>query len=310
MKRNEEIVSLSSEIMIDITEGRLPLHVILLKASRLSSILDMSKNVDLFEGWAKFAETNQFYVETFQASIDAAKDPNVSISSANPNEWVNGGFGGGVKGNTAERSYIRNTASKVVEFTADYRTKTYTFASRINQNWQFGHIAESVFEKKRKRVEPILERVFPDTAQRLNSIEQNLRSDNSEDWKNAVGSCRALLMDIADLLNPPKSTADKGRYINRLQDYISPKVASKTKRSLIKNHFEELKKRIEHTMDLTQAGSHQGRPAREDAEDVVLYTYLAVAELMQVYSQTIKSVDEETINAVEKKLDLPPKKKK
>lgn len=289
MKRNDEILQLSEEIMLDITEGRLPLYVILLKASRLSLLLDMPKNVDVFKEWAKYAEQNQFIVDTFRSNIESAKDPDVSVTSANPNEFVNGRFGGDNNGNTWERNNLRTEANKIVGFLARYRSETYNFVSGVNNNWQFGNIAQTIFEKKRKRVEPVLERIFPDTSQRLNSIEQNLQSSNSEDWKNAVSSCRALLMDIADLLNPPTTAEDKGKYINRLKDYVSPKIESTTKKKLVKTYFDELKARIEYTMDLTQGGAHQGRPVLNEAEDVVLNTYLVVAELMQVYTENNKT---------------------
>lgn len=285
MKRNDEIIQLSNEIMLDITEGRMPLYTVLLKASRLSLLLDLPKNVDLFKEWAKYAEQNQFVVDTFRSSMESAKDPDVSIASANPSEFVNGGFGSRQNGNTIERNYLRSEATKVVGYLAKYRTETYTFVSGVNSSWQFGNVAETIFDKKRKRVEPVLERIFPDTSQRLNSIEQNLRSTNPEDWKNAVSSCRALLMDIADIVNPAKDKDDKGKYINRLKDYVSPKVQSGTKKKLLKTYFDELKARIEYTMDLTQGSAHQSRPLLTEAEDVVLNTYLVIAELMQLYSE-------------------------
>lgn len=278
MKRNEEITQLSSEILLDITENRLPLHVILLKASRLSLLLDIPTNVSLFQNWSQYAEQNQFAIETYRDSLEAAKDPSISLSSANPNQYVSGGWG-----NTMERSGIRKDAQSRITVISSYRAKTYNFVLGIYTKWRFGGIAESIFEKKRKKAEPVLERIFPDTAQRLNSIEQNLTSTNPEDWKNATASCRALLMDIADILNPPKDKEDKGKYINRLKDYISPKVQSTTKKKLLKNYLDELKSRIEYTMDLTQAGSHQGRPVLSEAEDVVLNTYLVIAELMQIH---------------------------
>lgn len=96
-------------------------------------------------------------------------------------------------------------------------------------------------------------------------------------------------MDIADLLNPPTTAEDKGKYINRLKDYVSPKIESTTKKKLVKTYFDELKARIEYTMDLTQGGAHQGRPVLNEAEDVALNTYLVVAELMQVYTENNKT---------------------
>lgn len=280
MKRNEEILQLSYEVMVDITDNRLPLHNILLKASRLSLLLDIPNNVELFQGWSKYAEQSQFVLDSYTDNLASARDPDISISSANPNQHVYGS-----QGNIFERSGIRKEAQTRINYLSDYRAKTYNFALGIYSKWKFGNVAQGIFDKKRSRVEPILERIFPDTSQRLNSIEQNLLSTNPEDWKNAVASCRALLMDIADLLNPPKDATDKGKYINRLKDYVSPKVASGTKKRLLKTYFDELKARIEYTMDLTQAGAHQSRPVKEEAEDVVLHTYLIISELMQIYSE-------------------------
>lgn len=308
MKRNEEIAQLSYEIMLDITDSRLPLHNILLKASRLSLLLDIPSNVELFQTWAKYAEQNQFAIDAYRDNLASAKDPNVSVSSSNPNQYVMNN-----QGNIFERSGIRKDAQTRVANLSGYRTQTYNFALGVYNKWQFGSTAQSIFEKKRAKAEPVLERIFPDTSQRLNSIDQNLLSNNSEDWKNAVASCRALLMDIADLLNPPKDAADKGKYINRLKDYVSPKIASTTKKKLTKTYFDELKSRIEYTMDLTQSGSHQGRPLKDEAEDVVLHTYLVIAELMQIYAQEDKKErTEQLIKALEEQKDAKdqPKPKK
>lgn len=279
MKRNEEITKLSGDILTDITDERIPLHNILLKASRLALLLDMPDRVALFKDWAKSAEQYQFIISSYQANIEAAKDSDIFLSSANPNQFVVP-----THGNAMERMAIRNNASQTAEYLGSLRSETYNFALGIYQKWQFGNIAESIFEKKRRRVEPVLTKIFPDADQRLNSIELNINSTNPEDWKNAVASCRTLLMDIADILNPPEKPEDKQKYINRLKDFVSP-LESKTKGKLLKTYFEELKKRIEYTSNLTQGGAHKERPLLEEAEDVVLYTYLLIADLMEIHQQ-------------------------
>lgn len=278
MKRNEEIVRLAEEIMVDITDSRLPLHNILLKASRLSMLLSIAENVNLFKEWAKYAEQNLFVVDTFKSNIESAKDRNVSISSSNPDQYVFSDLG-----NYYERLTIRNDANQIVSNLAKYRTEAYNFAMGVYTKWKFGSIVETVFEKKRKKTEPVLREIFPDINQRLNSIEQNIRTNNPEDWENAVTSCRTLFMEIADVLNPPKNPEDKNKYMNRLKDYVSPIVKSKTKKKLLKSYLEETKKRIEYTSDLTQGGAHTDRPTLEEAEDIVLYTYLIIADLMSIY---------------------------
>lgn len=283
MKRNQEITLLAAEIMNDLTNNLLPLHSVLLKTSRLATLLDMPDNVDLFIAWAKDAEHNSFVVETFKSDIEAAADRDVSLSSANTYQTVS------APSNMLERRSVRERAATVVSASAAYRTQAYKFALNIYTKWQFGNVAENIFEKKRDSVEPVLNQVFPDAQQRLNSIEQNLRSQNPEDWKNAVASCRALLMDVADVLQPPKNKEDKNKYINRLKDFISPKITSSTQKKLAGTLLEELKNRIEYTMDLTQGAAHKDRPLQKAAEDVVLYTYLAIAELLGMYREKVES---------------------
>lgn len=296
MKRSEEITTLAYEILVDISDRRTPLHVSLLKASRLSQLLDMPTNVTLFQRWAEDAETMEFAVGSFNSAMEAARDPNISYAGGNQ-YYV-------PPSNILERTDIRTNTEAKVRKLATYKTVTYDFVMGIYTSWQFGNIAESIFERKRKRIEPILPEILTDVQSRLNSIEQNLRSENSEDWKNAVASCRALLMDLADTLMPPKEKVDKGKYIARLQTYISP-LNSKTKKSLLETLLDEIKLRIEYTMNLTQGAAHKDRPAKEGAEDVVLYTYLLLGEIAAIFeSRKIKN-QEALLTSKEKNSQSP-----
>lgn len=127
--------------------------------------------------------------------------------------------------------------------------------------------------------------MLTDTQQILNSISNNLISQNPEDLKNAVVSCRTLLIDIADKLNPASTPEDKPKYINRLKDYVSPKEGGDTKTKMVRTYLEEVKNRIEYTSDITQGKAHQDRPLKHEAEDIVLYTYLIIADLLEIYNQ-------------------------
>lgn len=278
MNRNEEITSLAEEIMLDTTNSSIPLHNSLLKASRLSLLVDIPANVSLFKEWAQYAEQNSFIIGSFNASIDAAKDHDVAISSANPNQHVMAPWG-----NTIERNAIRTEAKQIINYLAKYRAETYNFALGIYTKWKFGNIAESIFERKRRKIEPVLREIFPDVEQRLNSIEQNIRSTNAEDWKSAVVSCRTLFIDIADVINPPRSKEEKEKYINRLKEFISPKITGSTKKNLLESCLEEVKIRLELTVDSTQGSAHSVRPKLPDAENIVLYTYLIIADLLEIY---------------------------
>lgn len=286
MKKNEKILQLAEEITIDITDSRIPLHNVMLKAARLSLLLDLPDNVKWFKDHAKNAEQQSFLATSFQSSILAAQDKDISISSANPNQYIIS-----PAGNFIERGKIRDEAKTTVGSLAHYRAETFNFALNIFHKWQFGNLAEGIFEKKRNRTDVILREIFPDSQHVLNSIEQNIHSDNPEDWKNAVVSCRTLLMNIADILNPASTAEEKQRYINRLKDFVSPLTDSGTQGKLIKSHLDELKKRVEYTSDITQGSAHKETPALIEAENIVLYTYLLISDLLELYAEKLSKKD-------------------
>jgi len=290
MKNSEEITSLAYEILVDLSENRVPIHCTLLKASRLAMITNDSKNRSVFQEMSKYAETATFLVETFQSSVDAARDPNISLSSANPNQYLRN-WG---NSNAIERSALRKSAIERASSIAGYRSSTYEYSMNIYQKYRLGNTAETIFEKKRERTDPILTTIFPDINDRLNTIDSNIKSTRQEDWKNAVSSCRTLLMDLADILNPStKELTNKTKYINRLKDFVSTKEDSDSRKKYLGNYIEELKERIQDTVDLTQGPSHQVRPSLESAEDIVLMTYLLISDLLVIYTydKDIKSQD-------------------
>jgi len=95
-------------------------------------------------------------------------------------------------------------------------------------------------------------------------------------------------MDIADILNPAKTDEGKNQYINRLKDFISPKISSKTRKNILNKLLEEIKMRMELIIDSTQGSAHKDRLNLIDAENIVLYTYLMIADLLEIYSNKTK----------------------
>ncbi len=279
MKRSSEITSLANSIMLDITDKKLPLHLVALKASRLTRLLDDPEWTKWFVESAKLAEIEEFMVGSFECSMDAAKDREVSVSSANPTQHVFTPMG-----NVFERSAVKKDAEQSIAHLSEVRSAVYIYASSVYAKWQFGNVAESIFEKRRSATDQALKNIFPDANERLNSIEQNLQNDSPEDWKNAINSCRTLLMDLADVLNPAKTPEEKGKYLNRLKDFISPKIDSESVRSLHVSYLEELKNILEQVIKSTQGGAHQERHSKNIAETIVLHTYLIVANLMEIHA--------------------------
>lgn len=293
--KKEYIVNLAAEIMDDITSNRIALHNIILKTSRLAFELNFQDTFNQLKEWAVTAEQNQFISESYRDELQAASDPDIAVSSANPHQHVMSPLG-----NTQERIRLTKQARGAVSVLAGYRKECYTFAVGIYTKWKFGNIAESIFDRKRDRTEPTLNDIFPDSHQRLQSIDSNLQSENEEDWKNAVSSCRALLMDLADVLKP-ETEEDKQQkgdtYKKRIKEYIRENTSSKTKKQHISNFVEEIDKRINTTLGLIQGPSHKSRPAKVEAENTVLYTYLLVSDLMEIHPT--QAEDAESVDVIE-----------
>lgn len=70
MRRSEEITNLAYEIIVDISEQKTPLHISMLKASRLSLLLDMPNNVNIFQKQSEDAESIEFNISSFQSRME------------------------------------------------------------------------------------------------------------------------------------------------------------------------------------------------------------------------------------------------
>ncbi len=282
MNRNQEIAKLAYQIITDLDWWSLPVHISVLKCVRLCKLMWRAKDANVFSDRAKKAEFAEWKIHWVLALIQSAKDPDVSLSSSNPNQYVVN-----TSSNKQERLGLDMQLWMHRSSISNFRTETYKRVAWVYEKYQFWNLAESVFDRKRKRTEPFLHLILPDAELRLNSIEVNLTSDNPEDRKNAVVSCRTLINDIANIVNPPSGKADVDKYINRLKSFVSPKKwawESKTKSSLSDSILEDLKNKIEYCTKLTQWSAHIDRRSKEYADDVLLNTYLVISEVVELYA--------------------------
>jgi hypothetical protein len=326
-----EALSLSSEILRNIELSELPLANIVLKASRLARLLnefDIQKIMEYEAGgypstptgvtaevWRlgiaagrkyeildpKTNTSNPYmYLESIgeleeqlqiaEASLAAARDPDVSISSANPHQYV-----WSPSGNFVERNTIRQAVTQAAQRLGSRRTLIYQYALRKHYELKFSSIADDVFGRIRERVDATIGQTIPDAVQRLWAIYENLRSENPEDWSNAVHSCRRLLQDLADALFPPTNERvveikgetrriklDKDHYINRIIAFVSDASASRRFQDLLGSHLSFLGDRLDSVFLAAQKGSHSTIVSREEADRYVVYTYLLLGDILSL----------------------------
>ena len=327
-----EALALSAEILRNIELSELPLTNIALKVARLARLLnefDVQK-VMQYEAsgyptapdglapdiWALVIAAGRVFKEPVPhtkevkeyaytlsisqmeeeiriagASLAAARDPDVAISSANPSQYI-----WSPTGNVHERNTIRQSIDKATNRLASRRNLLYEYAMRKHYELKFSGIADDVFGRIRDRVDTTIGRMIPDAVQRLSAVYENLRSDNPEDWSNAVHSCRRILQDLADAVFPPRDEErtvnvdgktqhiklGKEHYINRIMAFLQDSSDSKRFEELVGSHLAFLGNRIDSVFHAAQKGSHATIVRREEADRYVVYTYLLVGDILSL----------------------------
>jgi hypothetical protein len=233
-------------------------------------------------------------IATSQLSIQAAQDPNVSISSSNPSQWLTA-----PTGNALERTTLRKQLSEASQRLANRRAFFHSYASERHYELKFSGIAEDIFSRIRERVDTSIGQSVPTAVQKITAVYENLQSENPEDWSNAVHSCRRILQDLADAIYPSREDKIVGEgknerriklgpdnYINRLVAYAEENSASDRFRDIVGSHLKYLGERLDAIFQAAQKGSHAMITERSEADRYVVYTYMVVGDLLSLTPST------------------------
>jgi hypothetical protein len=322
-----DALTLSEIIMTEIEMTSATLTSIALKASRLSRLMgdfEMQK-IMLFEAggypktikglekdtWALAIKAKRVYqneeegvikeyasidsieqvesqLESYKDSLASAQDASVSISSANPHQFVSP-----PRGNNTERQSLRSMISDKSKFIAGRRMFIYDYVSTVYHELKFSNISNDIFTRIRHKVDKNIGSIVPESIKKFAAVYENLHSDNTEDWSNAVHSCRRILQDTADVLYPPCSDKNidvngKNRtiklgpdnYINRLMAYVEENASSTRFQEIVGSHLEYLGERLDSIFKAAQKGSHDVISSQDEADRYVIYTYLVVGDIL------------------------------
>jgi hypothetical protein len=320
-----EALALSQEILRNLELSEIPLSNIALKASRLARLLNDFDYQTIFalevgghpstptgvppDAWRLTALAGRQYQQKKQddtvtyaytesisqleehlasarIGIEAARDPNISLSSANPNQFVSA-----PPGNTMERRTFQQTLATASARIAARKSFIYHYALRKHYELKFSGIASDVFSRIRERADSRIGLSIPESVKRFSAVHEYLRSENSEDWSNAVHSCRRILQDLADALFPAQGEerrASEGRpiklgpdnYINRLVCFAEDRSNSSRYTAIVGSNLRFLGERLDAVFQAAQKGSHADIVSREEADRYVVYTYMLVGDLL------------------------------
>ena len=162
---------------------------------------------------------------------------------------------------------------------------------------KFSDIADDIFSRVRERFDSSIGDTVPTAVQKLTAIYDNLRSENPEDWSNAVHSCRRMLQELADAIYPAtedRETKVAGQkrlvkmgadnYVNRLMAFIEKHSDSKRFVSITGSHLRFIGERLDAVIQAAQKGSHTTITDRSEADRYVIYTYLIAGDILSLKS--------------------------
>lgn len=227
-------------------------------------------------------------VNSGDASIAAARDPDISVSSSNPNQYVSAGIV-----NRRERLNLRENIRIAAKKLSSRRSFLYNYVLNKHYELKYSSIADDIFTRIRTRVDSHISELLPDAVKKFLAVYDSLLSDNPENWANAVHSCRRILQELADFLFPPidkprikdvngkpiEIKLGKDNYINRLIAFVEDNTDSMRFQELVGSQLGYLGDRLDSIFAATQKGSHSS-VSKEEADRYVVYTYLIVGDLL------------------------------
>lgn len=320
---------LSGEILRDIELSQSPLSLVVLKALRLARILNDFEAQQIFE-WESGSypigatglehdvsvaarKANRHYY--WRRSSKEERKRYVYRQSIEELENYKEIGSIALQGATlpAERKSLISEIAANSQRLAERRTFIYDYAARKYYELNFGGAANDAFDRIRSSVDPLIGELIPDAVRKFTAIYDNLRSDNSEDWANAVHGCRRVLQDLADAVYPAQEETrnalvngdnklirlGRDQYINRLIAYIEDSSNSERFAELVGSELEYIGNRLDALFRASQKGSHS-TVSKEEADRYVVYTYLTVGDILSL-RVPLRSVEfsymEESVNS-------------
>lgn len=300
-----DAMELCQSILDDIELSRVPLTQIALRTSRLARIVGRVEEQGIFQYESSGYPENSFQLlkrvgRTYHQKDTKKPDGGTSEygyrDSIDQLEVNLQAYQNNV--NNAAHPFERNNfLAAINKFSgriSSRRSYIHAFVAEVYYELKFSSVAYDVFDRTRESVDKAVGAVVPEAVKKFTAIYENLGSSNTEDWSNAVHSCRRILQDTADaiyparddkIINPgPKQKTVKlgpDNYINRLVAYVEENSESARFNEIVGSHMKYLGERLDAIFAAAQKGSHDVIASQDEADRYVIYTYLVVGDILK-----------------------------
>lgn len=195
------------------------------------------------------------------------------------------------KGN--DGTYYKNNLNNHINYV---RHKAYELATRLYNKIALTEAPKTAFDILKEAVEDKLLDLNTELAEKLMIAFNRVKSDNPEEWSQALATCRRFIEELADSLYRPSNKKLNGRtlgeqqYVNRIWAFMDEVIESDTNKELAKAHVDFIGSYIQRIQKQTNKGVHS-KLTRVEAVKAVFHTYLIVADILD-YLDKEKAVKE------------------
>ncbi|WP_211269383.1 hypothetical protein [Chromobacterium amazonense] len=194
------------------------------------------------------------------------------------------------------------------------KRKAHSQASEIFNQLKFSGTVQNCFDTLKTAADDKLLDLNPELAEQLMLAFKAVASTKSEEWSQALTTCRRLIEGLADTLYPPSDQKQNGRalgptnYVNRLWAFMDKSIASNSNKELAKTHIDFLGSWLEKVNKISNKGVH-AEVSQIEATKAVFHTYLIVADILECATESPpgsvkKSINEATLDEIEAQLDV------
>ena len=155
--RLSEALALAEETLQNIELSQISLGNICLRTSRLARLLNDENSRQFFVQAASTLGQQEAQFQTEKLRLSAAGDPDVSVSSSNPNQYVFNPMG-----NTWERQQLANSIQQIAQSVHAGKSQVYNYVLNAYHQLRFGSVPEAIFERTRERVDQRLAQMVPE----------------------------------------------------------------------------------------------------------------------------------------------------
>lgn len=313
-------LDLSNILLEDLELSRLPLMNCLMKGCRLARLVGDSDMLQILqyelsgypgtanglssEIWSLAVKANRMYEtkskdgkivqKCYRDSIEALE----GLKTSSETRLAKAKHAG-------ESSLAMQDITKTNGRLSKRRAFLYSYVLKKHMELRVSSPSENIFASYRKEVDELLSHFIPQDLTKIDSIADNIESENPEDWANAAHTCRRLLQALADKLFPPTSDRVTGKgkntktiklgsekYINRLIAFCEDNASSSVFENLVGSHLSFIGNRLDAIFKGAQKGSHASL-SLEEAKRIVIFSYLCVGDILKLAGNNERYTTEE-----------------